>query len=127
MSPEQFVTFATPLPESLCLIDSSGQILASNPAAAIFFGVTPETLNGKKLFELSTDNKEKIEQTIRTWSRSRETTPGPLTIRSTNKQTISCICYGSLIQPKDENTPALILLRIEHREQFSKSFFEIWK
>lgn len=122
MSPERFVTFATPLPESLCLIDTSGQILAVNPAAAHFFGVDSKTLSDKSLFELSTDSKSKIEQALRSWSRSRDITPGPLMMGSANKQLISCICYGSLIQPKDQNSAALILLRIERQEEFAKSF-----
>lgn len=122
MSPEQFVAFATPVPESLCLIDASGQVLAANPAATHFFGVDPQTLAEKSLFELATDSKDKIKNVLRTWSRTREATPGPLKIRTANKQITPCNCYGSLIQPKSENAPALILLRVEHREQFTKSF-----
>ena len=122
MSPEQFLAFATPLPESLCLLDTSGKILAANPAATHFLGTDSQILTDTSLFELSADSKSKIEQILQTWSRSREITPGPLTIHSASKQIISCICYGSLIQPKGENTVALILVRIEHPEQFAKSF-----
>ena len=122
MSPEQFIAFATPLPEPLCLLDSSGQILAVNPAMANFLSVSSQSLTDKSLFELSADNKEKVEQRLHTWSRSRGITPGPLTIRSANNQTIPCNCYGSLIQPKGDNTAALILLRLENQAQFAKSF-----
>lgn len=127
MSPEQFVSITTSLPDFLCLIDASGQVLAVNPAASHLFGGGPQTLTKKSLFELAADSEDKIKNVLRTWSRSREATPGPLMIRTANKQITPCNCHGGLIQPKGENTPALILLRIEHRKQFTKSFISLNK
>jgi PAS domain S-box-containing protein len=125
LSTEQFATFTASLPEPLCLIDSSGQILVANPAAARIFDAAAQTPGEKNLSELVADDQDRIDSILRTWSRSREATPGPLQIRTPNKQVIPCNCYGSLVQPKSEHAPALILLRIEEREHFTKSFIAL--
>lgn len=122
MLPEQFLAFSRPLPEPLCLIDARGQFLAANPAAMKFLSMENETLVGQTLFALSADSKEKVERTLQIWSRSRNLTPGPLKIRTNSDQITICNCNGSLIQPKTIDSPALILLRMESRKQFSKSF-----
>jgi len=121
MSPEEFVVFANPLPDAMCLIDSSGQILEANTAISRFLGTDPHALRDATLFDLASDSEKKVEQTLRNWSRSRVMIPGPLKLRI-NNNSIPCNCSGSLVRPKSEESPALLLVRIERREHFSKSF-----
>jgi len=121
MSPEEFSVFANPLPDAMCLIDSRGQILEVNAAISRFLAKDPHALRDATLFELVSDSKTKVEQTLRNWSRSRVMIPGPLKL-SINQNSIPCNCSGSLVRPKSKQSPALILVRIERREHFSKSF-----
>ena len=122
MSPEEFLVFAGPLPDAMCLITARGQILAANSATSRFLETDINALRDMTLFELVTDSQAKVEQTLRNWSRSREMIPGPLKVCTNSKKIISCNCSGSLIQPKTADSPATILLRFERREHFSKSF-----
>ncbi|WP_455220786.1 sensor histidine kinase [Kaarinaea lacus] len=121
MSPEDFVVFASPLPDAMCLINSNGQILAANNATTRFLEIDINVLRDLTLFDLACDNAAKVEQTLRNWSRSRVMIPGPLKVRI-NNEIIPCNCSGSLVQSKFKESPALILMRIERREHFSKSF-----
>lgn len=122
MLPEQFATFARPLPEAICLLDANGQILAANPAAVRFLAMDITTLTNKSLFELVEENDTKVEQTLRNWSRSADLVPGPLKVRTGNDQIIACNCYGGLIQIKSTNSLAKILVRFERREHFTTNF-----
>lgn len=122
MFPEKFALFARPLPDAMCLITASGKILSANEAAARFLEIDSDVLCGMTLFELVTDSQEKVEQTLRNWSRSREMIPGPLKVRVGGRKITPCNCSGSLIQPKTATSPATILVRYQHREHFSKSF-----
>ncbi len=122
MTPAQFLAFASPLPDPLCLIDSKGKLLAANPAALHFFALSNHALSDKTLSDLLANDKKKLKQTLRIWSRTRDATPGSLQIRTTEGKTILCHGWGSLIQPKTEDSPALIMLRVVHRKKFSQGF-----
>jgi len=122
MTPAQFTTFANPLPDVLCLIDVTGQILAANPAALRFFALDGPALISKTLFELVADEKDKLERTLRVWSGSGDATPGVLQVRAGSDGIIPCHGYGNLIQSRTDDSPALIMLRIVRREKFTKSF-----
>ena len=122
MSPEEFLTFANPLPDAMCLITASGQILAANDATARIIEADINTLRDLTLFDLVTDSKEKVQQQLRNWSRSPKMIPGPLKLRTGSKKIAPFNCSGSLIQPKTTDRPATILLRFERREHFIKSF-----
>ncbi len=122
MTPIQFTTFAKPLPEPLCLIDTTGLILAANPAALRFFTGDHHSLDSKSLFDLVIDEKQKLEQIIRTWSSSRDATPGSLHVHHTDGDIVQCHGYGHLIQSRTDDAPALIMLRIVRREKFTQSF-----
>jgi len=117
-----FIEFADALPEALCLIDSSGKILHANKAAAKFLELDVDALLESSLFQWVCDSKEKLEQIIRNWSRSRNMVPGAIDMRGNNNQTIHCNCNGCLIRPKTKNSGAIILVRLENRESFSKNF-----
>ena len=122
MTPEEFIIFARPLPDAMCLMTASGQILAANDATSRFVETDINVLRDMTLFDLVTDSRTKVEQTLRNWSRSREMIPGPLKVRTVNGKIIPCNCSGALIQPKTTDLPATIIVRFERRELFSKSF-----
>ena len=122
MSPEEFLIFANPLPDAMCLITASGEILAANDATMRVLETDISSLRDLTLFDLVTDSKEKVRQQIRNWSRSRQLIPGSLKVRLRDQQIMPFNCSGSLIQQKTIERPSIILLRFERREHFSKSF-----
>lgn len=122
MSPDEFFLLTNPLPDPVCMISTAGNIIAANDAAARFFETDLNIIQNKSLYDLATDNRDKIRQHLRNWSRSRDMIPGPLNLRINNSEIRSCNCNGSLLRPKTANSPAAIILRIERREHFSKNF-----
>ena len=122
MLPEEFSLFARTLPDPLCLVDGRGVILAMNPSGAHLFGVDARELTGKSLFDLVADPRDKCESALRTWAGSSDATPGALQIRTGSGEVVPCHGYGSLVQPRTDDSPALILLRFARREKFTRSF-----
>jgi len=122
MDAAQFSILARSLPDPLCLMDATGQILAVNPAAGRLIGKDERELIGKTLSGLVVDPEDKLEGMLRTWAGSSNATPGALRIRKGSGEVISCHGYGSLIQARSDDTPALIMLRFARREKFTKSF-----
>ncbi|HED16806.1 MAG TPA: response regulator [Gammaproteobacteria bacterium] len=122
MTPAQFTSFASPLPDALCLVDITGQIIVANPAAVRLFAQDSQTLCSKTLFDLIIDEQDKLEQTLRIWSGSHDATPGVLQVRVRSGESIPCHGYGNLIQSRTDDGPALIMLRIVTREKFTQSF-----
>ncbi|WP_455208683.1 PAS domain S-box protein [Kaarinaea lacus] len=122
MSPEEFCIFARPLPDAMCLVTTRGQILAANEATSRFIETDINTLRDMTLFDLVADREEKVEQTLRNWSRSRVMIPGPLKLRTGREKITPCNCSGSLIQQKTADSSAIILVRFERREHFTRSF-----
>jgi len=126
MQQDEFFVFARNFPDALCLLSSDGKILAANDAAAKFTKNEVDALQGMSLYELSVDDTDKVKRNLQNWCRSRQMIPGSLTLRI-NGSTSQCNCSGSLIVPKTENTLARIILRLEHRELFSRSFIALNK
>ena len=122
MSPEQFYHFTNPMPDAMCLLTADGRILAVNNATSRFVKTDSDTLNGMTLFDLVADSSDKVKQNLRNWSRSRDMTPGPLQVRIGLNNVLPCNCSGCLIELKTKYSPATILVRLQTREHFSKSF-----
>jgi len=122
MSPEQFHQFTNPMPDAMCLLSADGRILAVNDATSRFVKSDSGTLHGMTLFDLVADSSDKVKQNLRNWARSREMTPGPLQVRIGHEKILPCNCSGCLVDLKSSHTPATILVRLQTREHFSKSF-----
>ena len=121
MLQDEFFVFARHFPDALCLITSQGQILAANEAAAKFLKKDINTLQNMSLYDLAVDDSEKTAGNLRNWSRSRQMVMGTLTLRI-DGDTAKCNCNGSLVKQKTKDSPAQVLLRLENRELFSRSF-----
>ena len=116
------ISVISALPDPMCLVNTRGEIIAANDAIARFYESELSVLQDKTLFDLVTDSKDKVKQHLRNWSRSRATIPGPLNLRINGSKSKPCNCSGSLLKPKTKDSPAVILLRIEPRENFSQNF-----
>ncbi len=115
MTPDQFLTVANVLPESLLLLTSEGEILAVNQPAAKLLGKASKALIGQCLTELVTDSPEKVTNYLRACSQSRQMILGALTIHQTQEEGIVCTSQGAVLQPKSSENPAITILRLEKR------------
>ncbi|MBN3910373.1 MAG: PAS domain-containing sensor histidine kinase [Nostoc sp. NMS1] len=112
---DQFLVVAQILPEPLLLVTSAGEILAVNQPAARLFSKTSKALIGQRLTEFVTDSSDKIIDYLRACSQSRQMILGALTIHQDQGEGIPCCSQGAVIQPREAESPAINLLRLEKR------------
>ncbi|MCC5629819.1 ATP-binding protein [Nostoc sphaeroides] len=122
MTPEQFIEFARVLPESLLLVSSDGQLLATNQPAADMLGLRRQQMRQKTLFEFVTESANDVVKYLQACSSSRAMVIGSLTLRKNDGQTLICRSQGAVIQPWSPESSALILLRLENRTLATGNF-----
>uniref|UniRef100_UPI0038992503 sensor histidine kinase n=1 Tax=Calothrix rhizosoleniae TaxID=888997 RepID=UPI0038992503 len=115
MIPNQFLTFAQVLPDSLLLVTSAGEIIAVNQAAARLFNKTSKGMTGEDLRKFVTDSSKKVIDYLRVCSQSRQMILGSFTIHQAEGEGIACRSQGAVIQPRSPESPAINLLRLEKR------------
>ncbi|WP_411281347.1 PAS domain S-box protein [Gemmatimonas sp.] len=116
MTPEQFLTFADPLPEPMLLLTSRGLILAGNRAIEQRLGVALHTVGGKHLADVVVDSNDAIAQYLRSCSRSRSLVPGSLRLLHGDSESVSCRTDGALLQTSTDGADAILLLRLIPKE-----------
>jgi len=108
---DNFLQFASALSAPLFLLTAQGQILAANPAASKLLGIDGKLLAERKLQELVVPEQvQKLTQHLRNWSASHQALPATLKLRQGNGEYLEYHCQGSLLQPRTEENPALIVL-----------------
>ena len=120
---EQFVEFARILPEPMLLINSEGEILASNKPVKKIVNLNSKELQNKMLFDVVTEPSNKVIQYVQACSRSRQMVLGCLSFYQDNGQTsICCRCEGALLQPSSQEENAMIILRLKNRSLATNNF-----
>ncbi|WP_246844318.1 ATP-binding protein, partial [Hydrocoleum sp. CS-953] len=122
MTPEQFTELARVLPEPSIFLNSTGEILAINKPGTSLFELSTKELKGKQLCEFLTDKEENIKKYLQACSRSRKMVIGSLTIRTSTGNTVICRSEGAVIQPKQLESAAQLLLRLEKKSEANNSF-----
>jgi len=123
ITPDQFVELARVLPEPMLLIDSKGEILATNKAVSKILGLASKKLQNKMLFDAVTEPYDKVIQYLQACSRSRQMVLGCLSFYQDDEETsICCRCEGALIQPSSPDSNAIIILRLKNRSLASNNF-----
>ena len=112
MGPELFLGFADPLPEPMLLLSGQGLVLAGNRAIGNRFGVKLDELRGRKLADVVTDAPDEVARYIRSCARSRSLVLGALDLRVQGRTSVPCRAEGMLLQPRDGDREALLLLRL---------------
>ncbi len=120
MTPEQFLAFASPLPEAMLFVDGDGLLLAANSAAEKLLGISGRELIGASVTDLTTDPAEKVAGFLRTCSRSSALVPGSLTWRMPAGEECACRCLGTAVRRQTEDAPCLIMLRCKPRSEENK-------
>ncbi len=76
MTPEQFLTFADPLPEPMLLLSGGGLVLAGNRAVEQRLALALPTVRGKNLADLVGESAHEIAHYLRSCSRASSRTRG---------------------------------------------------
>lgn len=122
MTPEQFIEFARVLPEPLLLVNSEGEILATNQPVTEMLGLGRQELAKKTIFELATEPPSKIAAYLKACACSRTMILGSLTLHHSSGKQLICRSQGAVIQPWSNESLPLILLRLTQRETASVNF-----
>jgi PAS domain S-box-containing protein len=112
VTPEQFLTFADPLPEPMLLLSGSGLVLAGNRAVEQRLGVALHEVLGKNLSEVVADPPDEIAHYLRSCSRSRSLVLGSLNLLRGGGAGVSCRTEGALLRPRTEGAEAALMLRL---------------
>ncbi len=118
---DAFRILADVLPEPILLVDGSGQVTYANRAAMAFFGRSQDLI-GMSLERLADGDEEAARALVRASSRSGSLVPGSVRFKTAGGGSVSCRCEGAVLQPRDENTPAIVLLRIATRDAAAHQF-----
>ncbi len=122
MSPEQFLLFADPLPEPMLLLADDGLIYAANRAVG-------ERLHflapGKRLADFVVESPDEVSHYLRLCCRSRNLVFGAMRFHIDGDEEIACRLEGSLICPKQDGAPALLLLRLMAKETAAGQFIAL--
>jgi signal transduction histidine kinase len=121
MTPE-LLQFIRLMPEPTFLITSDETIVFGNSAASDLTGIKNAALPGTELSTLVEDDSEKIGKYVALCSRSRELLPGGFTWFTSGRKTLEVRCDGAVIQPKTENAPAIIVLRVRPKAEATDQF-----
>jgi len=112
VTPEQFLTFAEPLPEPMLLLTGSGIVLAGNRAVEKRLGLALHQVGGKNLADVVADSTDEIAHYLRSCSRNRSLVLGSLNLLGGDSESVSCRTEGTLLQPRTEGAEAILLLRL---------------
>ncbi|HEY2410027.1 MAG TPA: ATP-binding protein [Polyangiaceae bacterium] len=116
----QLPSYAVPLlralPEAAVFVTSDGQLLAANAAARAALHLTDECPRDCHLTDVLGGSQENLPTTLKSWSRSSEPTPGAWRLHD-QPEPVIFNAHGSVIEPGDPVTPALLLVRFQRRSE----------
>ena len=116
MTPEQFLTFADPLPEPMLLLAGSGRVLAGNRAVEKRLGVALHEVRGKNLTDVVAGTPDEVAHYLRSCSRSRSLVLGSLYLLAQGGESVACRTEGALLRPRTKGSEAVLLLRLIPKE-----------
>lgn len=125
MTPDKFLPLADALPEALLLLTSSGQIMAANRGAEEFLQICRDELTGKPVHDLVSNDDDKVDQLLRSWSRSKTPTPAPLTWKHGTSWKGNWRCHGYLLDPAAADTEGRIIIRCSKGKPQASEFLAL--
>ena len=110
------------LPEATLLLASTGEVVAANAAMEKMVGADAGTLAGQALAHLVEASDEEVRALVAGWSRSRQPTPAMLRLHRAEASPLPCRCSGALARPAEGPAPALLLVRVQPKENAVAQF-----
>ena len=124
MKPDQFALLTDPFPEPMLLISRAGLILSANRAFAQYVGLDPSDVHGARLADLVAQAPEEVDDYLRLCARNRQLVIGMLSFRSGDRST-DCRAEGSLVRAGNENSDALLVLRLKPKQEAIRRFLTL--
>lgn len=122
MTPDQFLELARVLPEPLILATLNGDILTINRPVATLLKCNRKDLRSKTLLELVNNPPEEVLGYLQACARTRQLLLGSLDFTLPDNESVACRAEGAVIQQGSDESPALILLRLENRASANLDF-----
>jgi hypothetical protein len=99
MTPDQFLSFAGPLPEPMLLLLGDGLIIAGNRAVEERTGIPIGALVARNLVDVVTSPLSEVTHYLRLCCRSRSLVLGALTLTDGDNRQVDCRSEGALLSP----------------------------
>jgi PAS domain S-box-containing protein len=125
VSVKTFHQIADLLPEPMLLVAENGKVLTANPGLQDRLDISPRHIKGRRLAELLADPPETVAQFLRICTRGRRMIPADLTLHRENGENVPCRFEGAVFRPADEESPALLLIRLLPKESAASQFFAL--
>jgi len=119
---QSFAQIAKSLPNAFYLLDSDGNICDANSLGFRMLGMKKDKLIKQKLHDLVINDNKKVDVWLLQWSRSGSPMPCSIDIKKEDGEVLACLASGSVLQPKTEDAPALLLLRIQLKKVLNQGF-----
>jgi PAS domain S-box-containing protein len=117
---DRFEEFAAILPDAMILVAADGVITTANPAAQRVLTGAGDSVEGRKLTELASDDTEKIVAYLRMCARTRQMLPGTLTLPRTGAEAVRYRVHGMLLARPSERDRGTVLLRLDEASAQSR-------
>nr|WP_255520218.1 PAS domain S-box protein [Ramlibacter aurantiacus] len=102
--------------EAVVVLDATGALCMVNRAASRVLSRDPDQLMGRHLRELVSEDPERVQAFLARCARTRSASPESLRFIVPGQDPVTLRCEGSLMSPRSEAGPALVLLRLRPRE-----------
>ncbi|MFP5286616.1 MAG: PAS domain-containing protein, partial [Thermoanaerobaculia bacterium] len=122
-----FLRCANLLPEPMLLVTAAGEIVAANRRAQERLG--PDgSLQGRRLQDLADGDSQSVSDYLRLCARGSQLLPGSLSLVQADgngRRPAAFRAEGAVFQPREEDRPALILLRLQEKERAVARFLTL--
>jgi signal transduction histidine kinase/ActR/RegA family two-component response regulator len=122
LSVEQLLQDADLLSVPVMIVSAEGAIVAVSRAAQNRLGLVAAEVTGRRLAQLTGDDRAYLAQYLRACARSGAFLPGSIRLPGRQGVPIACRCEGAVVQPSHGEVPALILLRLHPPEDTPDRF-----
>ncbi len=122
MTARQFLESVDWLPDPMLLASRDGALIAANRAARRLLGVEIPPSGALSIDALVDGDATAARVLCQERARSRQHRPGALTLRRPDGQPMTCRCSAGLWRPATDDTPALVVLRLQAQEQSPSQF-----
>lgn len=124
-SKDAFTLFANLLPEPMLLVARDHEVLAINQSGTRLSGYSAANQAGTYLDDLVLESHQCISSLLRAWSRSKDLSPGTLTLVGHGGPPTECRAEGAVFRAKSPHAPAIILIRLRPKSAVINRFLTL--
>ncbi len=107
------------------LLNVEGHVLQSNSAANKKFNLSVN-IKGFRFDDLTSGKKTKVNDTIKTWTRSSSPLPGRIVFKSKEgSDDVECLCKGNVIQPETDGKSLVVMVQCHDKVVAHRQFLSL--